>query len=100
MSDLETIEVVLTGERVVFHVPMPAPVTRGSVDVCLSTARGGPALHSNLNRALAVTDGKIPPLSLFTADVRAMWPRGGRCWLVVRYAGQLMGTGAVQLFAP
>ena len=97
MADLDTVEVLVSGARLEIAVPCPAPVTRGTVDVCLSTARGGPPAHDTLTRALVVTDGTIPPLPLFAADVRAVWPRGGRGWLVVRYAGQLVATGEVRV---
>ncbi|MCO4101075.1 MAG: hypothetical protein HEQ38_20500 [Gemmatimonas sp.] len=90
-------EVLLTGDRLTLTVDCPAPITRGSVDVCLSTARGGPPVHPTLARTLLVTDGTIPPVTLFTKDVRAMFPRGGRVWLVVRYGGQLLASGEVRV---
>ena len=97
MAELEPREVFVTGERVVFPVGCAAPVTRGSVDVCLSTARSGPPVHATLHRALVVVDGAIPELSLFTRDVLAMFPRGGRVWLVVRYGATVIATGEVRL---
>ena len=97
MTTLDSREVLITGDRLTLAVDYPAPITRGSVDVCLSTARGGPAVHPTLARTLVVTDGTIPPLSLFARDVRAMFPRGGRVWLVVRYAGQVLASGEVRV---
>ena len=46
---------------------------------------------------LPVSDVMIPPLSLFAKVVRLMSPRGGRMLLLVRYAGQLLGTGEVSV---
>jgi hypothetical protein len=94
---MDSREVLLTGDRLTLTVDCPAPVTRGSVDVCLSTTRGGPPVHPTLARALLVTDGTIPALSLFTKDVRATFPRGARVWLVVRYGGQLLASGEVRV---
>jgi hypothetical protein len=94
---MDSREILLTGDRLTLTVDCPAPITRGSVDVCLSTARGGPAVHPTLARTLVVTDGTIPPLSLFARDVRALFPRGGRVWLVVRYAGQVLASGEVRV---
>jgi hypothetical protein len=90
-------EVLLTGDRLTLTVDCRSPVTRGSVDVCLSTARGGPPVHPTLERTLPVSNGTIPPLSLFSKDVRAMFPKGARLFLVVRYAGQLLATGEVRV---
>jgi hypothetical protein len=97
---MELPELVVHGERVTIPVPCPVPVQRGTLDVCLSTARGGPPVHSTLARVLVVEGGRVPDLTLFARDVRAMWPRGGRAWLVVRYGGQLVATGAVAVLVP
>ncbi len=97
MRTIDSREVILAGDRLTLTVDCPAPITRGSVDVCLSTARGGPSVHPTLARTLVVTDGTIPPLSLFARDVRALFPRGGRVWLVVRYAGQVLASGEVRV---
>lgn len=94
---MDSREVLLTGDRLTLTVDCPSPVTRGSVDVCLSTARGGPPVHPTLARTLLVTDGTIPPLSLFTKDVRAMFPKGARVWLVVRYGAQMIHTAPLVL---
>lgn len=94
---MDSREVLLTGDRLTLTVECPSPVTRGSVDVCLSTARGGPPVHPTLARTLPVSDGVIPPLSVFAKDVRALFPRGGRVWLVVRYGGQLIATGEIRI---
>lgn len=90
-------DVLLTGERLTLPITCPLPITRGSIDVYLSTARGGPPVHPTLGRTLKVEHGTAPDLSLFTKDVRAMFPRGARVWLVVRYGGQLLSTGPVTL---
>ena len=97
MTGLDTTEVRVHDERVTIPVPVASPVARGSVDVCLSTARGGPPGHGTLARTLVVADGVVPPLTLFARDIRSVWPRGGRAWLVVRYAGQVLATGEVRL---
>lgn len=94
---MDSREVLLTGDRLTLTADCPSPVTRGSVDVCISTARGGPPVHPTLTRTLLVTDGTIPPLSLFTKDVRAMFPKGARVWLVVRYGGQFVYTAPLVL---
>lgn len=90
-------EILLAGERLELPITCPLPITRGSIDVCLSTARGGPPVHPTLARTLAVSDGKAPPLSVFTRDVRALFPRGARVWLVVRYGAQVLATGEVRV---
>ncbi len=91
-------ELLITGETVTIPVDCARPVNRGSVTAGLSTARGGPTVHPTLERALVwERDGKIPPLRLYARDVRALFPRGGRVWLVVSYAGQLVATTEVRL---
>lgn len=94
---LDAIELLVTGERVTLPVAVPLPVRRGSIDVGISTARGGPWVHPTLHRTLTVDDGTAAPLVLFARDLRALFPRGGRVWLVVRYAGQLLATAPVTL---
>ncbi len=92
------IELLIAGDTVTIPVDCARPVNRGSVTAGLSTARGGPTVHPTLERALVwERDGAIPPLRLFARDVRALFPRGGRVWLVVRYAGQLVATTEVRL---
>lgn len=54
-------------------------------------------IHRNRRPMLPVSDVMIPPLSLFAKVVRLMSPRGGRMLLLVRYAGQLLGTGEVSV---
>lgn len=91
-------ELLITGETVTIPVDCPPPVNRGSVTAGLSTARGGPTVHPTLERALVwERDGKIPPLRLFARDLRALFPRGGRVWLTVRYAGQLVASHELRL---
>ena len=92
------IEVVLTSDILELPVEVPPPVNRGSVTAGLSTARGGPTVHPTMQRTLVwERGGKIPPLRLFSRDVRALFPRGGRVWLVVRYAGQMIATSEVRV---
>lgn len=91
-------EILVAGDTVTIPVECPPPVNRGSVTAGLSTARGGPTVHPTLERALVwERDGTIPPLRLYARDVRALFPRGGRVWLAVRYAGQLVATTEVRL---
>lgn len=94
---LPPVELLLTADRVTLPVRVAAPVRQGSVTVCLSLARGGVTAHGTLERTVVVSSGEIPDLELFARDIRAVWPRGGRAWLVVRYAGQLWATGEVRL---
>lgn len=95
---LDAREILLHAERVTIPIPIPPPVVRGSVTAGLSLSRGGPPASSALERALVWPRGEpVPPLTLATRDIRAVWPRGGRAWLVVRYAGQLVATGEVRV---
>lgn len=92
------IELLVTGETVVIPVDCAPPVNRGSVVAGLSTARGGPTVHPTLERTLVwERGGAVPPLKLFARDLRALFPRGGRVWLTVRYAGQIVATSEVRL---
>ncbi|MFN9097684.1 MAG: hypothetical protein ACK5X2_02810 [Gemmatimonadaceae bacterium] len=92
------IELLVTGEAVSIPIDCAPPVNRGSVVVGISTARGGPTVHPTLERTLVwERGGTIPPLRLFARDLRALFPRGGRVWLVVRYAQQLVATSEVRL---
>lgn len=90
-------EVWPTGRVVAIPVPCEAPVTRGSVDVCLSASPTGGALHPSLERALPVYDGTIPDLALYTHDLRRL---RGPCYLVVRYAGAVIASGALRVVLP
>ena len=94
---MDSREVLLIGERLELPITCALPITRGSVDVCLSAARGGPPAHPTLARTLPVADGRAPALSLFARDVRALFPRGARVWLVVRYGAQVLATGDVRV---
>lgn len=95
------IELLVTGDTITIPVDCRPPVNRGSVTASLSVGRGGLPAHPTLERTL-VWDrgGAIPALTLFARDVRAVWPRGGRTWLVVRYAGQLVHTREVRVVFP
>lgn len=98
MITLDTVEVLCAGDRLTLPVRLAPPVVRGSVVVGISTARGGPTVHPTLERTLAWDrGGAMPPLTLFARDVRALFPRGGRVWLVVRYAGETLATGEVRV---
>ncbi len=100
MTTLPPTELLLTTDRVTLPIPLPPPVVRGSVTACLSASRGGEAAHPTLERTLVWERGApIPPLSIFTRDVTSVWPRGGRAWLVVRYAGAVVGVGEVRVVA-
>lgn len=48
-------------------------------------------------RTLVIRDGTMPPFLLHARDLRAQWPRGGRAWLVVSYAGLVLATGPVRV---
>lgn len=94
------LEVPMTGERVTLAVPVAPPCARGSVRVGLATARTGPAVHPTLERTLVWNRGeRIPDLTLFVKDVRALFPRGARVWLVVRYGDQAIAAHPVELRA-
>ena len=70
---------------------------RGTFDVCLSTVRNGDAASSALARTLRVDGDTAPPFVLFPQDIRAVWPRGGRAWWVVRYAETVVDSFPVQV---
>lgn len=94
MITLDDIELVATGERVT--VPIMMPVQRGQVDVWLSRSKGGPPARGALVRTLVVRD-QWPPFTLYSRDLTAEWPKGGRAFLVVAYANQVLATGAVRV---
>lgn len=94
MITLDDIELVATGERVT--VPIMLPVQRGQVDVWLSRSKGGPPARGALVRTLVVRD-QWPPFTLYSRDLTAEWPKGGRAFLVVAYANQVLATGAVRV---
>lgn len=97
---LDTQTLVLDGATITIPLPVVAPGRKCYLDAGIATARGGPFLSAALERTIVVTDGTVPPLTLYTRDVRALFPRGGRCWLVVRYGAQLLATGELQLIVP
>ncbi|MBY0490653.1 MAG: hypothetical protein K2R93_12495 [Gemmatimonadaceae bacterium] len=94
---LDTQTLVVEGETVALPLAVDAPLRKCYLDAGISTARGGPFLHGTLMRTLVVADGVVPPLKLYSRDLRALFPRGGRVWLVVRYCGQLVALGELQL---
>jgi hypothetical protein len=95
---LDAREIFVSGDTVEFPIPVPPPVARGSVTACLAIGRAGTAAHPSLTRTLVWERGQpIPALKLYAKDLRALWPRGGRAWLVVRYAGQLVATGELRV---
>lgn len=84
--------------QVTLPIPCPPPVARGSVTACLARERTGLAIMPALERTLVWPRGAtIPPLTLFTRDVKAALPRGGSVWLVVRYGGVVVASGQVQV---
>lgn len=92
------IEILLTGDTVTIPVDCPPPVNRGSVTAGISTARGGPVVHPTLERELVwPRGGSVPPLRLYTKDLRALFPKGRVVHLVVRYAGALLHTREVRV---
>lgn len=97
MTQLDAVELLVTGDTVTIPVPFPSPTRKGSVDVALAMRSGGAAVSPALERSLVVRDGVLPPFVVFTRDLRALFPRGARLFLVVRYAGQLLATGTVRL---
>lgn len=94
MITLDELEVVASGERVT--VPIMLPVQRGQVDVWLSRSKGGPPARGALVRTLVVRDA-WPAFTLYSRDLTAEWPKGGRAFLVVAYANQVLATGAVRV---
>lgn len=97
MIALDDLEVVTSGERVT--IPIMMPVRRGQVDVWLSRSKGGPPARGALVRTLVVRDA-WPPFTLHSRDLTAEWPKGGRAFLVVAYANQVLATGAVRVVRP
>lgn len=94
-------EILITGDAITIPVACPPPVNRGSVTASLAVGRGSLPAHPTLERTLVWDRGAaIPALTLFARDVRAVWPRGGRAWLVVRYAGQFVHTSELRLVFP
>jgi len=91
---LDDLEVVLSGERVT--IPIMMPVRRGQVDVWLSRSKGGPPARGALVRTLVVK-GEWPAFTLYSRDLTAEWPKGGRAFLVVSYANTVLATGAVRV---
>ena len=73
-------------------IPWSANGQRGTFDVCLSTSRNGHAASSALARTIRVDSELTPPLDLFPQDIRAVWPRGGRAWCVVRYSETVVAS--------
>lgn len=59
--------------------------------------RDGCPVNPTLARTLAVTDGTALPMTVFTKDVRTLFPRGDRLWFVVRYGAHAIATGEVRL---
>lgn len=97
MITLDDSEIVCADRTVTIPVPIASPVKRGSVDVWLSAQKGGAPGRGALVRTLVVKDSPLPPFLLFTRDIVAQWPKGGRAWLVVSYAGTVIATGAVRI---
>jgi hypothetical protein len=91
---LDDLEVVLSGDTVT--LPLMMPVRRGQVDVWLSRTKGGMPARGALVRTIVVRDA-WPPFTLYSRDLTAEWPKGGRAFLVVAYANQVLATGAVKV---
>ena len=99
MTTLPDVELVAHERTIAIPVPLAPPVARGSVTAALSATRTGDAIHPSLERTLVWERGNsMPPLTLYTRDL-AHLPRGGKCWLVVRYAGKVIASGSVRVIA-
>lgn len=94
MITLDDIELVAASERVT--IPIMMPVQRGQVDVWLSRTKGGMPARGALVRTLVVRE-TWPAFTLYSRDLTAEWPKGGRAFLVVSYANQVLATGAVRV---
>lgn len=102
MRTLADLELVLSPSERMVTLPLHviAPVWRGSVDAWLAREPGGEPAHPTLRRTLIVpAGGVVPPLQLLTRDVRDAWPKGGKAWLIVAYAGTPMARAAVRVVA-
>lgn len=97
MIVLDDCEVALGLDRVAIPLAIAAPVRRGHIDAWLSASRAGPPARGALVRQLAVRDSVIPPFTVFGRDLVEVWPKGGRAWVVVSYAGTVVATGVVRL---
>lgn len=97
---LDTQTIALDGDSIQLSLPVPAPTAKCFLEAGLSMARGGAFLNGPLSRTVVVVDSVVPALTLFTRDIKAQLPRGGRVWLVIRYAGQMLATGQLQLIVP
>lgn len=100
MADFDTQTVIVDGDRVTLAVPVTSPVQRGTIDVSIAMHRHGGAVDQTLTRVVVVKDGRISSVDFFSSDLRRLFPRGAKIWLVVRYAGQLLASGPVTVVVP
>jgi hypothetical protein len=80
-----------------FRLPIDPPVQRGWISVGLSRDPRGGVVADALSRQLVIQDGAVPPFRLFARDVREHWRKGGRAWLVVCYADDIIARGELRL---
>jgi hypothetical protein len=93
----DALETFVGTDKLAISLPMSSPVNRGHVDAWISRTKGGPPAAGALVRQLVASGSVLPQLTLYAKDVRAAFPRGGRAFLVVSYAGAIIGTGSVLL---
>lgn len=97
MITLAEREVFAVGATCEIPLPLASPIVDGHIDAWLSATPGGAPAADNLARTVRAVGTVLPALSVFTRDVRARWPTGGRAYLVVAYAQTVLATGAVRV---
>lgn len=93
----DELETFVGTDRLAISLPMASPVNRGHIDAWISRTKGGPPAAGALVRQLVASGSVLPQLTLYAKDIRAAFPKGGRAFLVVSYAGVVLGTGSVLL---
>ncbi len=94
MITFDDLEVMTAAEKVLIPLTFPSPLQRGQLDAWLSRSKGGPPARGALHRVLVVRDGAIPAFTLCSRDLTAEWPKGGRAFVLVAYANQVLAKGA------